>query len=174
MDALKRAQQLRLKEFKGTPFYRPSQRKNKGGLTSLRRIGTMIGAGLVCLFALLVFFERLVPPLPITKPDQAVVVIKKKPSIQITKRTVQEPSKDILSQPMEIVTQPKETLSPPKDRPSSPQVEKSPPKKEPSVEKKREEPPHTQMAQGKKAIEIKPLPPLLHLGKNRLQRHRLT
>jgi len=156
MDALKKAQQLRLKEFKGAPFYRPSELKNKGGLTSLGRIGRIIGAGLACLFILLFVLWRLVPSPLITQPNQVVAVIKNKPSIPITKKPTQEPSKDILSQPMDIPRQPKEILSLPKNHASPLQAEKSPAKKEPSIERKREEPSVAQMAQEKKGTIVKP------------------
>lgn len=154
MDALKRAQQLRLKEFKGAPFHRP-QLKNKAGLTSWGRMGRIIGAGLVCLFILLFVLWRLGPSPLITQPNQVVAVIKNKPSIPMTKKPTQEPSKDILSQPKDILRQPKEILSLPKDHPSPLQVEKSPMKREPSIEKKREEPSMTQRAQ-EKVVGVQP------------------
>jgi tetratricopeptide (TPR) repeat protein len=170
MDALKKAQQLRLKEFRGGSPHRPSEPKTKGSLTSLGRIGGIVGAGLVCLFVLLFVFGRLVPPPVTTKPNQAVAVIKKKPSIPITKNLSQEPSIDILSQPMgspslskeipnqpqDVLSQPKEILSQSKDHLSSPQVEKTLAKREPLIEKKTEEPPARQMAQEKKVIGMKP------------------
>jgi len=154
MDALKRAQQLRLKEFKGVPFHRPSPPKNKAGLTSWGRMGRIIGAGLVCLFILLFVLWKLGPSPSVNQPNQMAVVIKKKPSIPMTKKPTPEPSKDILSQPKDILRQPKEVQSLPKAPPSPLRSEKSPTKGVPSIEKKREEPSMTHMAQEKKVLGV--------------------
>ncbi len=165
MDALKKAQQLRLKESKGGPFHKPSELKTKRSLTSWRRIGTIVGAGLACLFVLLLVFWRLVPPPVMTKPNQAVYVIKKKPSIRITTKPTAEPSIDILSQPKDILSlskekdtldPPKDILSLPKDKSSSFQGEKPRPKITPSVEEKREEPPLKQMAKKPQVTKVEP------------------
>jgi len=165
MDALKKAQQLRLKEFRSGSLHRPSELKTKGTLTSLGRIGGIIGAGLVCLFVLLFVFERLGPPPVITKPNQAVYVIKKKPPTPITTKPTPEPSIDILSQPKDILSlskekdtldPPKDTLSLPKDKSSSFQEEKPRSKITPSVEEKREKPPLIQMAKKPQVTKVEP------------------
>jgi tetratricopeptide (TPR) repeat protein len=67
VDALKRAQQLRLKESKETPFSTPSPDRNEG-LRRLRKRWTMIGISLASLIALFLMVLKMgsspSPPMP--------------------------------------------------------------------------------------------------------------
>ncbi len=155
IDALKKAQQLRLKEPKGTPSATSSHPDNKKSLRSLGKRWVVIGMGLASLVIFSLIFWRLFSPTSTSIPIRTAVRIEKKAPVPIEEKKPQEASKDILSLS-------KDALSPPKDkepaeglpyvgaalsgRPSSPQIEKSPPKIEPSIKAKREEPPIKQMA----------------------------
>jgi type IV pilus biogenesis/stability protein PilW len=139
MDALKKAQQLRLKEFKGAPFFKHPHPKNK---TSLAKRWMAIGAGFLCLLILLFVFWRPVSPPPITKPDRAVVLIKKKPPAPKAEKISQEPLKEV--------------PGPSKDQPPSPPVEKTPPKIGPSGEEKGKEPLKKPSVDEKEAKKVKP------------------
>ncbi|MEW6376683.1 MAG: hypothetical protein AB1502_12940, partial [Thermodesulfobacteriota bacterium] len=58
IDALKKAQQLRLKELKGTPFFKYPPPKDNKGLMSQGKRWMIIGASLVCLLIFLFGFWR--------------------------------------------------------------------------------------------------------------------
>jgi Flp pilus assembly protein TadD len=176
IDALKKAQQLRLKEPKGTPFPTHSHPDNKKSLRSLGKRWTVIGIGLASLVIFALVFWRLFSPPSTSIPIRTAVRIEKKTSVPIEEKKAQEPAKDIMSLPKDVQSLPKDILSSSKDilssskdipsspkdkepaeglpyvgaalsgRPSSPQIEKSPPKIKPSIKEKREEPPIKQMA----------------------------
>jgi hypothetical protein len=146
IDALKKAQQLRLKEPKGTPSATSSHPDNKKSLRSLGKRWVVIGMGLASLVIFSLIFWRLFSPTSTSIPIRTAVRIEKKAPVPIEEKKPQEASKDVLSLPKDPQNLPKDILSLSKDHPSSPQIEKSPPKIEPSIKAKREEPPIKQMA----------------------------
>jgi tetratricopeptide (TPR) repeat protein len=161
MDALKRAQQLRLKESKGTPFFKNSPSKNSGNRTGLGKRWIVIGAILSSLvIVVFVFFRTLSTPLT-SKPERAVALIQKKVPLPVVEKKPPEPLKGIAIP--ESTEGPKETLSPnaiegPKDILSQSkglQEAKAPLAIEPSIVKKKEEPPKKQVSAKKKVREVK-------------------
>ena len=154
IDALKKAQQLRLKEPKGTPFPTHSHPDNKKSLRRLGKRWTVIGLGLAGLVIFALVFWRLFSPPSTSIPIQTAVRIEKKPSVPIEEKKPQEPAKDIMSLPKDVQSLPKEAPSLTKDplslskdkepaeglpyvgaalsgRPSSPRGEKESPKPKP-------------------------------------------
>jgi len=180
IDALKKAQKLRLKESKGTPTYpHPGDKKS---LKGLGKRWIIIGIGLAGLVIFALVFWRFFSPPSTSIPIRTTVRIEKKPPVPIEEKKVQEPSKDIMSLPKDvqslpkdIPSSPKDVLSPPKDkepaeglpyvgaalsgRPSSPRGEKESPEPKPSIKGKKEEPPIKPMVIEKKAIQVIPPPP---------------
>jgi superkiller protein 3 len=161
MDALKRAQQLRLKESKGTPFFKNSPSKNSGNRTGLGKRWIVIGAILSSLvIVVFVFLRTLSTPLT-SKPERTVALIEKKVPLPVVEKKPPEPLKEIAIP--ESVEGPKETLSPksiegPKDILSQSkglQEGKAPLAIEPSIVKKKEEPPKKQVPEKKKVREVK-------------------
>jgi Tfp pilus assembly protein PilF len=169
IDALKKAQQLRLKEPKGTPFPTSLHPDSKKSLKILGKRWTIIGIGLAGLVIFALVFSRLFSPPSTSIPIRTAVRLEKKVPVSIEEKKPQEPAKDIMSLPKDVQSLPKDTLSLSKDipsspkdkepaeglpyvgaalsgRPSPPQIEKSPPKIKPSIKEKREEPPIKQMA----------------------------
>jgi Tfp pilus assembly protein PilF len=188
IDALKKAQQLRLREPKGTPFPTSLHPDSKKSLKSLGKRWTIIGIGLAGLVVFALVFWRLFSPPSTSIPIRTAVRIEKKPSVPIEEKKPQEPAKDIMSLPKDVQSLPKEAssvqkdipsspkdvLSPPKDkepaeglpyvgaalsgRPSSPRGEKESPEPKPPIKEKKEEPPTKPMVMKKKVI--KPIPPI--------------
>ncbi len=188
IDALKKAQQLRLKEPKGTPFPTHSHPDNKKSLRSLGKRWTVIGIGLASLVIFALVFWRLFSPPSTSIPIRTAARIEKKAPVPIEEKKPQEPSKDIMSLPKDVPSLPKEAssvqkdipsspkdvLSPPKDkepaeglpyvgaalsgRPSSPRGEKESPEPKPSIKGKKEEPLTKPMVMEKKAIQV--IPPI--------------
>ena len=118
MDALKRAQQLRLKESKGTPFFKNPSPKNRRGRRSLGKRWIVIGAVLASLvIVIFVFLKPVSPPLT-SKPGRAVALIEKKAPLPAVEKKPQEPTKEIASP--EFIEGPKDVLSKPKDILSQP------------------------------------------------------
>jgi len=113
MNALKRAQQLRLKESKGTSFFKNPSPKNRRGRRSLGKRWIVIGAVLASLVIVIFVFLKPVS-LPLTpKPDRAVALVEKKAPLPAVEKKPQEPTKEIVSP--EFIEGPKDVLSQPKE-----------------------------------------------------------
>ena len=161
MDALKRAQQLRSKDSKGTPFFKNAPSKNSGNRTGLGKRLIIIGAILSCLVILAFVFLRPFAPSITLKPERAVALVEKKVSLPVVEEKPPEPLKEIANPaPAE---EPKETLSAKPIQVSDDflsqskdlQQSKAPLAIEPSIEKKKEEPAKKQVPVKKKAREVK-------------------
>jgi type IV pilus biogenesis/stability protein PilW len=83
IDALKKAQQLRLKEFKGAPFLK-SSRPEKKSLINFRRRWIMAGAGLVCSLIFIFLIGKPTFLSSTVQPNQTISFPKKKPPVFIT------------------------------------------------------------------------------------------
>ncbi len=106
IDALKKAQQLRMKEVKGVPFSQyPPTREKRSNLMSFVKRWMVIGTGLAALIVLLLLFCWPAPP-PALKSDQTFMRIKKKPSRLAAVQKSEEPPRETLG---------KETLGSSKD-----------------------------------------------------------
>jgi Tfp pilus assembly protein PilF len=179
IDALKKAQQLRLREPKGTTVPTHSHPDNKKSLRSLGKRWTIIGISLVSLVIVVLIFWRLFSPPSTSIPIQTAVRIEKKPPVSIEEKKPQEPAKDIMSLPKDVQSLPKEAPSLTKDPLISPKDILSSSKDIPissptlpfplkgeglggidpsSIKKKREEPPTKPMVMEKKAIQV--IPPI--------------
>lgn len=155
IEALRKAQQLRLKESKEPPFPSSSPPDGKTNLRSLGKRWTVIGIGLTSLVIFALVFWRLFSPPSTSIPIRTAVRIEKKAPVPIEEKKPQEPSKDVLSLPKDILgslkdKEPAEGLpyvgAALSGRPSSPRGEKESPKPEPPIKEKREEPPIKQVA----------------------------
>jgi Tfp pilus assembly protein PilF len=157
IDALKKAQQLRLKEPKGTPFSTHSHPDNKKSLRSLGKRWTVIGIGLASLVIFALVFWRLFSPPSTSIPIRTAARIEKKAPVPIEEKKPQEPSKDIMSLPKDVQSLPKDALSSTPTLPSPLKgaglVGNGPPIKE-----KKEEPLTKPMVMEKKAIQV--IPPI--------------
>jgi Tfp pilus assembly protein PilF len=109
INALKKAQQLRLKEPKGTPFPTSSLPYSKKSLRNLGKRWIVIGVGLASLVIFSLIFWRLAFPPSTSIPIRIAVRIEKKAPAPIEDKKPQVPSKDILSSS-------KDAPSPPKDK----------------------------------------------------------
>jgi len=105
MDALKKAQQLRLKEPKGTPLPSSPLPANKKSLRGLGKQWIVIGVGLFSLIIFFLIFWRLFSPPSTSIPIRTADRIEKKPPAPIEDKKPQVPSKGTLSPS-------KDTLSP--------------------------------------------------------------
>jgi Flp pilus assembly protein TadD len=98
IDALKRAQQLRLNESEGSPILKnpyPKKRRKE----SFKKQWILIGAGLISLGILLFVFLK-PPSLPsATRTNHAMVSVETKPSVPIIEETSSEPPKEVASLP---------------------------------------------------------------------------
>jgi len=148
IDALKKAQKLRLKESKGTPFPTSLHPDSKKSLKILGKRWTIIGISLAGLVIFALVFWRLFSPPSTSIPIRTAVRIEKKTSVPIEEKKPQEPAKDIMSLPKD--KEPAEGLpyvgAALSGRPSSHRVEKESPEPKPSIKEKREEPPIKQIA----------------------------
>ena len=180
MDALKKAQQLKMKEGKGVPFsQRPPLRNKRSASSSSMRwivIGTVLGALIILLLVL-----RWPTSLPPIKSDQASIPAAAKRPEEPLKKMSKGPSKEIAGLPKEAGSPSKDTLSlskqvsQPKEVPGLPKeplsgskgltkesttfqkVTPAPPKEtlSPSKEEKTKEPLVTE-AEGRKSIRTRP------------------
>jgi Flp pilus assembly protein TadD len=92
IDALKKTQQLRLKEFKGTPFSKCHWPERKSsGISGKQWI--LIGLGLICLTIFLLILLRPVSPHLATQPKRTIASIERKPSFPKAKVTPPELSR---------------------------------------------------------------------------------
>ena len=98
IDALKKAQQLRLNESEGSPILKkPYPNKRRKG--SFKKQWVLIGAGLISLGILLFVFLK-PPSLPsATRTNHTMVSMEIKPSVPVAKETSLEPPKEVASLP---------------------------------------------------------------------------
>jgi len=160
IDGLKKAQQLRLKESKETPFPPYSHSDNKKGLRSLGKRWTVIGIGLASLVIFALVFWRLFSPTSTSTPIRTAVRIEKKAPVPIEEKKPKEASKNMTSltkdkEPAEGLPYVGAALN---GRPSSPRGEKESPEPKPSIKGKKEEPLTKPMVMEKKAIQV--IPPI--------------
>jgi Tfp pilus assembly protein PilF len=111
IDALKRAQQLRINGSEGSPILRythPDKKRRK----SFPKRGILIGMGLTCLCFLLIVLLKPVS-LPFAIPThRADIVLEKKPSALAAKKMSQEPPKEGLNVSMDPPILPHEETLP--------------------------------------------------------------
>jgi len=166
IDALKKAQQLRLKESKGTSLRPHSHADDKKGLRGLGKRWIIMGVGLASLVIFSLIFWGVVSPPSTSIPIRIPVRIEKKPSVPVEEKKPQEPSKDMMSSAKEVLSLPKDMLSLPKDIPTLSKDQPLYPHLEmvwagggPSAGKKKEEPSLKQMPEKKEIAKVSSLPP---------------
>jgi len=94
MDALKQAQQLRLKGSKEIPMLKyPHSKKKKGGISKKQWI--LAGAGLVFLCIVLFILTKPGPPPLATQSNQSLVLMERKPSVPVVEKIVTEPPTEV-------------------------------------------------------------------------------
>ena len=158
MDALKKAQQLRMKGSEGSPIIKYPYPDKKRGTVSKKQ-WVLSGAGFISLCIVLFILLRPTSPPLITQPDRAEkkepteglpyvgAALSSRPSfVPVAEEIPQEPSTSTLPSPL-----------PAPLRGARPGKEEGLGGSEPSLKEKREEPPTKQMAMENKAI--KPMPP---------------
>jgi len=98
IDALKKAQELRLNGSEGSPILKnPYPKKRRKG--SFKKQWILIGAGLISLGILLFVFLK-PPSLPsATRTNHAMVSVEIKPSVPVVEETSSEPPKEVASLP---------------------------------------------------------------------------
>jgi type IV pilus biogenesis/stability protein PilW len=153
IDALKKAQQLRLKESKGTSFPPHPHPYNKKSLRGLGKRWMIMGVGLASLVIFSLIFWGLASPPP-PSPIRTAVRIEKKPSVPIEEKKPQEPSKDMMSLAKEVLSLPKDVSTVSNDQPLYPHLEMVWAGGRPSAEKKKEEPPLKQMPEKKEIAKV--------------------
>ena len=138
IDALKKAQQLRLKGSEGSPILKyPHPNKKRGSGSKKQWI--LIGAGLISLCIILSILLRPASSPLATQTNRAMVPMERKPSMPVAEKISQEP--------------PKEVVSLAKDQPTPPQGEKVSPETKPSFNEKRRE---SLIKQGNEEEKVKP------------------
>jgi Flp pilus assembly protein TadD len=98
IDALKKAQKLRLNESEGSPILKnPYPKKRRKG--SFKKQWILIGAGLISL-GILIFVFLKPPSLPsATRTNHAMVSVEIKPSVPVAEETSSESPKEVASLP---------------------------------------------------------------------------
>ena len=96
IDALKKAQQLRLKGSEGPPILNYPHTDKKRGRGSKKQ-WILIGAGLICLGILLLILLRPAPPPLATQTNRAIVPMERKPFGPVAEKISEEPPKEVLS-----------------------------------------------------------------------------
>jgi len=96
IDALKKAQQLRLKGSEGSPILNYPHTDNKRGRGSKKQ-WILIGAGLISLCILLFILLRPASPPLATQTNRAIVPMEGKPSTPVAEKISEEPPKEVLS-----------------------------------------------------------------------------
>ena len=104
MDALKKAQQLRLKEPKGTSLPSSPIPDSKKSIKGLGKRWIVIGIGLASLIIFSLIFWRLFSPPSTSIPIQSATRIEKKAPVPIENKKSQVPSKEILSPSKDILS----------------------------------------------------------------------
>lgn len=174
IDALKKAQQLRLKGSEGSPILKyphPDKKRGKGS----KKQWILIGAGLISLCIVLFILLRPASPPLATQTNRAIVPMEGKPSTPVAEKTSEEPPKEVLSLTKDMEPLPTgqagteglpyagAALS---GRPPQSQGEKASPETKPSPIEKRGESLIKQMSEEeelkpqKKKVAEKSLPPL--------------
>ncbi len=98
IDALKKAQQLRLNGSEGSPLLKgPYPNKKRRG--SFKKQWILIGAGLISLSLLLFVFLKPASSPSATQTNRAVVPMERKPSVSVAEKTSSEPPKEVASLP---------------------------------------------------------------------------
>ena len=183
IDALKKAQQLRLKGSEGPPILNYPHTDKKRGRGSKKR-WILIGAGLISLCIVLFILLRPASPPLATQTNRAIVPLERKPSVPVAEKISEEPPKEVLSltkdkEPLPTGQAPNRAGSGQAGaeglpyvgaaigaRPSRPQGEKGSPEPKPSFNEKKGESLIKQMAEEekikpqKKTVAEKSLPPL--------------
>jgi len=162
IDALKKAQQLRLRESKGTSLAPHSPPDTKKSLWGLGKRWLYVGAGLAGLVIFSLTFWRFVSPPSTSPPIRTAVRAEKKPSVPVEEKKAQDFSKERISSAKEVLSLPKDVLSLPKDipallsanQPLYPHLEMVWAGAGPSAEKKKEEPPLKQMPEKKEIAKV--------------------
>jgi Tfp pilus assembly protein PilF len=96
IDALKRAQQLRLNGSEGSPISKvPYPKKKRGGRFKKRWIP--VGAGLIGLCIVLFVFLRPAPSPLATQTNKIIVPVESKPPVSAAEKISSEPPKELLS-----------------------------------------------------------------------------
>jgi Tfp pilus assembly protein PilF len=96
MNALKKAQQLRLKGSEGAPILKyphPDKKRGRGS----KKQWILIGAGLISLCIVLFILLKPVSPPLATQLNRAIVPIEEKPSVPVTEKISPEPPKEMVS-----------------------------------------------------------------------------
>jgi tetratricopeptide (TPR) repeat protein len=93
IDALKKAQQLRIKGAEGSPMFRYPPLNKQRGISSKKQWG-LIGVGLISLCILLYVLLKPVSPPLATQSYRATVLREEKPSPSITEKASPEPPKE--------------------------------------------------------------------------------
>jgi Flp pilus assembly protein TadD len=161
IDALKKAQQLRLKGSEGSPILKyPHPNKKRGSGSKKQWI--LIGAGLISLCIILLILLRPASSPLATQTNRAIVPMERKPFGPVAEKISEEPPKEVLS-----LTKDKEHLPTGQagaeglpcvgaalgGRPSRPQGEKGSPETKPSFNEKRGE---SLIKQGNEEEKVKP------------------
>jgi len=96
IDALKKAQQLRLKGSEGSPILKyphPDKKRGKGS----KKQWILIGAGLISLCIVLFILLRPASPPLATQTNRAIIPMEGKPSTPVAEKTSPEPPREVLS-----------------------------------------------------------------------------
>ncbi len=133
IDALKKAQQLRLKEPKETSLPPSPVPESKESIKGLGNRWIVIGIGLASLIIFVLIFWRLFSPPSTSTPIRSAARIEKKAPIPIENKKSQVPSKEILSP--KFIEGSKDILSSSKDAPGVLKKTASLSEKTPSVSK---------------------------------------
>ena len=140
IDALKKAQQLRLKGSEGSPILKYPHPDKKRGRSSKNQ-WILIGAGLISLCIVLFILLRPASPPLATQTHRAIIPMEGKPSTPVAEKTSPEPPREVLSltkdeEPAEGLPYVGAALS---GRPPQSQGEKASPETKPSPIEKRGE-----------------------------------
>ena len=96
IDALKKAQQLRLKGSEGSPILKyPHPNKKRGSGSKKQWI--LFGAGLISLCIILLILLRPASSPLATQTNRAMVPMEMKPSVPVAEKISQEPTKEVVS-----------------------------------------------------------------------------
>jgi hypothetical protein len=92
IDALKKAQQLRLKGSEGSPILKyphPDKKRGRG----FKKQWILVGTGLICFGILLFVLLKPAPPPLATQTHRAIVPLERKLSVPVVEKISPEPSK---------------------------------------------------------------------------------
>jgi tetratricopeptide (TPR) repeat protein len=96
MDALKKAQQLRVKGSEGSPILKyphPDKKRGRGS----KKQWILIGAGLISLCILLIVFLKPASSPMAIQTNRAMGSMERKPSVPVAEKISEEPPKEVLS-----------------------------------------------------------------------------